>query len=89
MIFILITCLCTKEKSTVDMKNASIGEMFRALIQNDQAMTVVVAIVMINTALYITQQLVYFFLKYDFSPSTYQGDFTLFNMVGGGVRFWR
>ena len=54
------------------MKNASIGEMFRALIQNDQAMTVVVAIVMINTALYITQQLVYFFLKYDFSPSTYQ-----------------
>ena len=68
VIFILITCLCIKEKSTVDMKNASIGEMFRALIQNDQAMTVVVAIVMINTALYITQQLVYFFLKYDFSP---------------------
>ena len=68
------------------MKNASIGEMFRALIQNDQAMTVVVAIVMINTALYITQQLVYFFLKYDFSPSTYQGDFTLFNMVGGGCQ---
>ena len=61
VIFILITCLCIKEKSTVDMKNASIGEMFRALIQNDQAMTVVVAIVMINTALYITQQLVYFF----------------------------
>ena len=68
------------------MKSASIGEMFRALIQNDQAMTVVVAIVMINTALYITQQLVYFFLKYDFSPSTYQGDFTLFNMVGGGCQ---
>ena len=86
VIFILITCLCIKEKSTVDMKNASIGEMFRALIQNDQAMTVVVAIVMINTALYITQQLVYFFLKYDFSPSTYQGDFTLFNMVGGGCQ---
>ena len=85
VIFILITCLCIKEKSTVDMKNASIGEMFRALIQNDQAMTVVVAIV-INTALYITQQLVYFFLKYDFSPSTYQGDFTLFNMVGGGCQ---
>ena len=77
VIFILITCLCIKEKSTVDMKNASIGEMFRALIQNDQAMTVVVAIVMINTALYITQQLVYFFLKYDFSPSTYQGDLAM------------
>lgn len=86
VVFICITCLCIKEKSTVDMKTASIGDMFRALIQNDQAMTVVVAIVMINTALYITQQLVYFFLKYDFSPATYQGDFTLFNTVGGGFQ---
>lgn len=86
VVFITITCLVIKEKSTVDMKSASIKDMFRALIQNDQAMTVVVAIVMINTALYITQQLVYFFLKYDFSPATYQADFTLFNTVGGGCQ---
>ncbi len=84
--FISITCIFIKEKSTVDMKSASIKDMFRALIQNDQAMTVVVAIVMINTALYITQQLVYFFLKYDFSPATYKTDFTLFNTVGGGCQ---
>lgn len=86
VIFITITCLLIKEKSTVEMKSASIKEMFKALVQNDQAMTVVIAIVMINTALYITQQLVYFFLKYDFSPATYQGDFTLFNTVGGGCQ---
>ena len=86
VVFIIITCLVIKEKSTVDMKSASIKDMFKALIQNDQAMTVVVAIVMINTALYITQQLVYFFLKYDFSPATYQADFTLFNTVGGGCQ---
>lgn len=86
VVFITITCLVIKEKSTVDMKSASIKAMFKALIQNDQAMTVVVAIVMINTALYITQQLVYFFLKYDFSPATYQADFTLFNTVGGGCQ---
>ncbi|MCI5822336.1 MAG: glycoside-pentoside-hexuronide (GPH):cation symporter [Pararoseburia sp.] len=86
VIFIAITCLFIKEKSTVDMQTASIKDMFKALIQNDQAMTVVVAIVMINSALYITQQLVYFFLKYDFSPKTYVGDFTLFNMVGGGFQ---
>ena len=86
VVFITITCLVIKEKSTVDMKSASIKDMFNALIQNDQAMTVVVAIVMINTALYITQQLVYFFLKYDFSPATYQADFTLFNTVGGGCQ---
>ena len=86
VIFICITCFFIKEKSTVDMKAASIKDMFKALVQNDQAMTVVVAIVMINTALYITQQLVYFFLKYDFSPNSYQGDFTLFNIVGGGFQ---
>ena len=86
VVFITITCLVIKEKSTVDMKSASIKDMFKALIQNDQAMAVVVAIVMINTALYITQQLVYFFLKYDFSPATYQADFTLFNTVGGGCQ---
>lgn len=71
------------------MKNASIGEMFRALIQNDQAMTVVVAIVMINTAFYITQQLVYFFLKYDFSPSTYQEILRCLIWSAADARFWR
>ena len=86
VVFIAITCCFIKEKSTVDMKSASIKDMFRALVQNDQAMTVVIAIVMINTALYITQQLVYFFLKYDFSPMTYKEDFTLFNTVGGGCQ---
>lgn len=84
--FITITCIFIKEKSTVDMKSASIKDMFTALIQNDQAMTVVIAIVMINSALYITQQLVYFFLKYDFNPANYQADFTLFNTVGGGFQ---
>ncbi len=86
VVFVTITCACIKEKSTVNMKSASVKDMFKALIQNDQAMTVVVAIVMINTALYITQQLVYFFLKYDFSPATYKSDFTLFNTVGGGCQ---
>ena len=86
VVFICITCFFIKEKSTVDMKTASIKDMFKALVQNDQAMTVVIAIVMINTALYVTQQLVYFFLKYDFSPATYKEDFTLFNMVGGACQ---
>ena len=86
VVFICITCIFIKEKSTVDMQTASIKDMFKALVENDQAMTVVIAIVMINTALYTTQQLVYFFLKYDFSPETYQGDFTLFNTVGGGCQ---
>lgn len=86
VVFTLITCLCIKEKSSVDMQTASVKDMIKALVSNSQAMTVVVAIVMINTALYITQTLVYFFLKYDFSPANYANDFTLFNIVGGGFQ---
>lgn len=66
VIFIAITCLAIKEKSTVDMETASLGQMFRALISNDQAMCVVVTIVLVNSALYITSNLVLYFFKYDF-----------------------
>ena len=41
VVFITITCLFIKEKSSVDIKTASVGQMFKALIQNDQAMTIV------------------------------------------------
>ena len=43
------------------METATVKEMFRALFRNDQALTMVVAIVMINTALYITSNLVIYF----------------------------
>lgn len=39
ILFTLITCICIKEKSSVDMETASVKDMFRALLQNDQAMT--------------------------------------------------
>ena len=86
ILFITIMCICVKEKSTVDMKSASIGEMFKALVQNDQAMTMVIAIVCINTALYITSNLVIYFFKYDFSPANWEGNYTLFNTFGGGFQ---
>lgn len=65
-VFILITCLNIKEKSTVDVDAPSIKQMFKALLQNDQAMTVVITIVLINTSVYITSNLVIYFFKYDF-----------------------
>ena len=43
VVFITITCLNIKEKSTVNMKTAKVSDMFKALISNDQAMTVVVS----------------------------------------------
>lgn len=86
VIFTTITCVTIKEKSSVNMQTASVGEMFTALFRNDQAMTMVIAIVMINTALYITSNLVIYFFKYDFSPESWQADYTLFNTFGGAFQ---
>lgn len=86
VIFTVITCACIKEKSSVDMQTASVKEMFRALIQNDQAMTMVAAIVLINTALYITSNLLIYFFKYDFSGAGWKADYTLFNTFGGAFQ---
>ncbi len=87
IIFITITCVCIKEKSSVDMQTASVKDMFQALLQNDQAMTMVIAIVLINSALYVTFNLVLYFFKYDFSgPGSWRADYTLFNTFGGGFQ---
>ena len=86
VIFIIITCLGIKEKSTADMQTAGIGEMFKALIQNDQAMTIVITIVLINVATYITSNLLIYFFKYDLAGSNWQGNYTLFNTFAGAVQ---
>lgn len=86
VVFILITCINIKEKSTVDMETPSVGQMFKALLQNDQAMTVVVTIVLVNSAIYITSNLVIYFFKYDFGGEGWKGAYTLFNTFGGGIQ---
>ena len=86
VIFIAITCINIKEKSTVDVDAPSIGQMFKALIQNDQAMAVVITIVLINCAVYTTSNLVIYFFKYDFGGDTWYNSYTLFNTFGGAVQ---
>jgi Na+/melibiose symporter-like transporter len=86
VLFIFVTCICIKEKSSVDMETASVGQMFKALIQNDQAMTIVLTIVLVNTATYITSNLLIYFFKYDIAGSNWQGNYTLFNTFAGGIQ---
>lgn len=86
VLFIAITCLNIKEKSTVDVDAPSIGQMFKALLQNDQAMTVVITIVLINCAIYTTSNLVIYFFKYDFGGEAWYNAYTLFNTFGGGIQ---
>ncbi|MBD5501411.1 MAG: sugar:sodium symporter [Lachnospiraceae bacterium] len=86
VVFIAITCMNIKEKSTVDVEAPSIGQMFKALLQNDQTMIVVIAIVLINGSLYITSNLLIYFFKYDFGGERWYNGYTLFNAFGGGIQ---
>ena len=86
VVFILITCVSIREKSTVNVESPTVGQMFRSLLQNDQAMTVVVSIVLINCSLYITSNLVIYFFKYDFGGEAWYNSYTLFNTFGGGIQ---
>ena len=84
--FTILTCVNVKERSTAEMQTVSVGQMFKALVQNDQAMTVTVAIVLINSAIYITSNLVLYFFKYDFGGTGWYNSYTLFNTFGGGIQ---
>ena len=86
VVFISITCIFIKEKSTVDLETATVKDMFKALFSNDQAMAVVIFIVLINCSLYITSNLLIYFFKYDFGGQTWYADYTLFNTFGGGIQ---
>ena len=86
VLFTLIACLTIKEKSTVNVDSPSVGQMFKALLQNDQAMAVVITIVLINCSLYITSNLVIYFFKYDFGGETWYDSYTLFNTFGGAIQ---
>ncbi|MDO4616437.1 MAG: glycoside-pentoside-hexuronide (GPH):cation symporter [Lachnospiraceae bacterium] len=86
VVCILFTCRTIKEKSTVDVDSPSVGQMFKALLQNDQAMTVVGAIVLINCSLYITSNLLIYFFKYDIAGANWHTTYTLFNTFGGAIQ---
>ena len=82
----ILLCLTIKEKSTADMQVNSVKDMFKALIRNDQAMAVVIFIVLINCSIYLTSNLVIYFFKYDFGGEDWRSAMTLFNTFGGAMQ---
>lgn len=83
VVFVVAELVCValvREKPTERQKTATVREMFSALIHNDQAMVVVVGIVVFNASLYLTTQLAVYFFKYDIGNSDL---FSLFGTVGG------
>ena len=83
VVFILFTCFTIHEQKVENMQTTSVKEMFKALFKNDQAIVTVVTIVLINSALYITSNLLIYFFKYDIGGTTWKDAYTLFTSVGG------
>ena len=82
----LLCCAKVKEHDIGKMETSSVKDMFKALFRNDQAMITVLAILMINGALYLTSNLVIYFFKYDFGGAGWMGSYTLFTTVGGACQ---
>ena len=89
VLFIISEIICAaavRERADSSMATASVRQMFRALFANDQALAVVLTIVLINSALYITSNLVIYFFKYDMGGSDWTVNYTLFSTVGGACQ---
>ena len=86
VIFIIVEIVCVmmvREHEVARQETPSVRQMLSALLHNDQAMVVVVGIIVFNASLYLTTQLAVYFFKYDMhNPDLY----SLFGTVGGGTQ---
>lgn len=68
IVFVISEIVCVmsiKEKPTEDAEAVGIKEMFSSLIKNDQAMTVVVSILLVYTSLNLCANLILYFFQFD------------------------
>ena len=82
----IFCCLKMKEQSLEDVQTSTIGQMFKALFSNDQALITVLAILLVNSSLYLTSNLVIYFFKYDVGGEGWMGNYTIFTTVGGAFQ---
>lgn len=88
IIFVLSAILVffnVKEKNNVveEKKSPTIKEMLQVLFKNDQAVVVVIAIIIFNSSLYLTQNLAIYFFKYDILNASLFG---VFGTIGGAAQ---
>ena len=72
----IVFCLNVPEKKPEDMQSVGIGHMFKSLIKNDQAMTVIGAIILVYLALDIVGNLILYFFQYDVGNTNVYSIFT-------------
>lgn len=86
VVFVISEAICVanvKERGDTVVESHGIGEMFHALVTNDQALAVVITIVLVNSALYITSNLLIYFFTYDIGS---ESGYALFSAFGGGAQ---
>ena len=83
VVTVLVTVFTVKETNDEETQIPTVKEMFKALIQNDQALFVVLTIVVFNASLYITQGLALYFFKFDIGNEELFG---VFGIVGGATQ---
>lgn len=80
IVFVISEVVCVisvKENATDDMSTSTnIGDMFKSLFRNDQAMTVVVSIILVYTSLNLCGNLVLYFFQFDIGNEGYYSYFT-------------
>lgn len=80
---ITVTVANVKEKTKPMLRTPRIREMFRALFCNDQALAVVITIVIFNASVYLTSQLAIYFFEFDIGNRALYG---IFGTVGGATQ---
>lgn len=86
VVFVISEAICVanvKERGDTVVESHGIGEMFHSLVTNDQALAVVITIVLVNSALYITSNLLIYFFTYDIGS---ESGYALFSAFGGGAQ---
>lgn len=78
-----ITAFKVREKATDHTNSPTLGQLVNAIIKNDQAQVVVVAIVIFNASLYLTQQLALYFFQFDIGNAALYG---IFGTIGGAAQ---
>jgi melibiose permease len=89
LIFIIaetITCVFVKERNMERIEVSTVKQMIKALLQNDQAIIIVISIVLINMSLFTTSNLIIYFFKYDVGGQNWYASYTLFSTICGGMQ---
>lgn len=78
-----ITVKNVREKAGSSFRAPAVRELLQGLFHNDQALVVVITIVIFNASLYLTSNLAVYFFDYDIGNGALYG---LFGIVGGATQ---